>query len=321
MEIILCDVYCYNQVKRYDIHGSVGVVYKIDPFDDHKTPSYHADGNANIIALTNDDEEFTAQYAYSPYGCDLGSAGPVVNENPYRFVGSLGVMEELPNLYFMRARYYSADAALFLSTDPVRKVGPEWKSIAYIYVEANPISNVDPEGLINWGKVWSAAKGIYTDVKKAVISFAIGDIIGLTLSVNTGTKNVTDLIYGFCDIDEEALTLAEGLTDLVLDIVDLVQEDFDWDNDHENVIQAIKMGEEVVYRIYGSSVDSGESSLQKIEEVIEDRVEIDGTSGSGGDGDRSGLSKKTVTVIKEVEPEKPKTFWQKVVSWFKGLFS
>ena len=46
----------------------------------------------------------------------------------------------------MRARYYSADAGVFLSTDSVKKVGPGWKPAAYAYVNGNPLSKIDSQG-------------------------------------------------------------------------------------------------------------------------------------------------------------------------------
>ena len=57
-------------------------------------------------------------------------------------------MEEsgIPGLYFMRARYYSADAGVFLSTDPVKHVGPGWMPSLYSYANLNPPSFGDPNG-------------------------------------------------------------------------------------------------------------------------------------------------------------------------------
>ena len=57
-------------------------------------------------------------------------------------------MQELPGLYFMRARYYSADAAVFLSTDPVKGIGPGWHPSMFLYASGNPIGGIDPEGLV-----------------------------------------------------------------------------------------------------------------------------------------------------------------------------
>ena len=55
-------------------------------------------------------------------------------------------MEELPGLYFMRARYYSAEAGVFLSTDSVKNIGPAWKPNVFSYANDNPLLNNDPTG-------------------------------------------------------------------------------------------------------------------------------------------------------------------------------
>jgi RHS repeat-associated protein len=105
----------------------------------------------NIIALTDGNTNLAAQYAYTPYGRSLGSTNFQSQiSNPYLFVGSQGVQEEsdIPNLYFMRARYYSADAGAFLSTDPIKQIGPSWKPLAYLYANGNPVSLNDPNGKI-----------------------------------------------------------------------------------------------------------------------------------------------------------------------------
>ena len=55
-------------------------------------------------------------------------------------------MQELPGLYFMRARFYSADAAVFLSTDPVKNIGPGWKPELFGYADGSPLNNFDADG-------------------------------------------------------------------------------------------------------------------------------------------------------------------------------
>lgn len=143
MERILCDTTASGQVTAYFIHGP-DLSYRVDATNN--VLYYHADAQANIIAVTDGGGANLAQYAYTPYGRSLGSSLPTITSQPYTFVGSQGVMEELPGLYFMRARYYSADAGVFLSTDPVKKIGPGWKPVAYAYAEGNPLTHIDPKG-------------------------------------------------------------------------------------------------------------------------------------------------------------------------------
>ena len=144
MERVLCDTTSSGQVTAFYIHGP-DLCYRVDA--NNNILCYHADAQANIISVTDGGATNVAQYAYTPYGRSLGSTNLQSQiANPYLFVGSQGVMEELPGLYFMRARYYSADAGVFLSTDPVKKIGPGWKPVSYTYGNANPLSFSDPNG-------------------------------------------------------------------------------------------------------------------------------------------------------------------------------
>jgi RHS repeat-associated protein len=146
MERILCDSTAAGQITAYYIHGP-DLCYRVDAVTGGVT-YYHSDAQANIIALTDNNTNVVAQYAYTPYGRSLGSQQSSTNSQPYLFVGNQGVMEEsdIPGLYFMRARYYLADAGVFLSTDPVKNIGPGWKPVAYSYAGGNPLRYLDPEG-------------------------------------------------------------------------------------------------------------------------------------------------------------------------------
>ena len=148
MERILCDMDGAGAITAWYVHGP-DLSFKVDAAG--KLTCYHADAMANIISLTDSGATNIAQYAYTPYGRSLSSTNcqsrlEALAANPYLFVGSQGVMEELPGLYFMRARYYSADAGVFLSTDPVKNIGPGWKPTAYGYANANPLRFCDATG-------------------------------------------------------------------------------------------------------------------------------------------------------------------------------
>jgi RHS repeat-associated protein len=143
MERILADTDSSGTIMTRYVHGPDGLGYKEDVTTAAIT-CYHADAMGNILRLTDATGTAIADYSYNPYGRLLATTGTATN--PYRFVGSQGVMEEFPNLYFMRARYYSAEAGVFLSTDPVKKIGPGWKPVAYGYAEGNPMRFSDPKG-------------------------------------------------------------------------------------------------------------------------------------------------------------------------------
>ena len=143
MERVLCDMNS-SVITEWYVYGP-DLCYKVDATNG--LTCYHADAMGNIIALTGGNTNLIAEYAYTPYGRTLSSTNSQSQiSNPYLFVGSQGVMEDLPDLYFTRARYYSADASAFLSTDPVKHIGPGWMPSGYLYAGGNPISRMDPSG-------------------------------------------------------------------------------------------------------------------------------------------------------------------------------
>ena len=144
MERIICDTDAAGTITAWYIHGP-DLCYKVDATNG--LTCFHADAQANVIAVTDGGTNLVAQYAYTPYGRSLGSTNFQAQlSNPYLFVGSQGVMEEVPGVYFMRARYYSAETGVFLSTDQIKKIGPGWKPTVYTYSDSRPLALYDPSG-------------------------------------------------------------------------------------------------------------------------------------------------------------------------------
>jgi RHS repeat-associated protein len=163
MERVLCDLNSDATVNYY-VHGP-DLCYKID--SNGNITCFHADAQGNIIALTDGNANLVAQYAYTPYGRSLGSTNFQSQiSNPYLFVGSQGVQQEsdIPNLYFMRARYYSADAGVFLSTDSVKHIGSGWEPAAYVYANNNSLSGIDPNGTEPISDLIAFNVGLYSDI-------------------------------------------------------------------------------------------------------------------------------------------------------------
>jgi RHS repeat-associated protein len=138
-----------GQFLRYYVWTPGGaLLYMIDAAGGNKVYFHHFDRTGSTLALTDSSGTVTDTYAYSPYGELLGHNGS--STQPFTFVGEYGVRREDTGgaLYHMRARYYDAAAARFISREPLWPQLWEPKSInPYQYALLNPVSNVDLDGL------------------------------------------------------------------------------------------------------------------------------------------------------------------------------
>ncbi|MEI7731823.1 MAG: LamG-like jellyroll fold domain-containing protein [Verrucomicrobiota bacterium] len=223
MERILCDVTASGVITAWYVHGP-DLCFRIDATTN--LLCYHADAQANIIALTGANGTNTALYAYTPYGRSLVSTNFVpstINSQPYTFVGSQGVMEEVPGLFFMRARYYSADAGVFLSTDPVKNIGPGWQSTIMSYAKNNPTLYIDPTGnrsVWNWAgdMVGIAVGGLIILGGISVCGTGAGALVGvpvIAFGLGMTGASMADIIHPINDGISDAHTVKnEALSDM-----------------------------------------------------------------------------------------------------------
>jgi RHS repeat-associated protein len=136
---VLAETDASGNVKAYYVYG-LGLLYRITP--DEQRATYHFNHRGDTIALSNDRQNLTDLYTYDEFGNLLDRRGST--PNPFTFVGRHGVMQETPSFYFMRARYYDAEAGRFLSEDPLGFEGGDWN--LYSYTASNPIGYIDSQG-------------------------------------------------------------------------------------------------------------------------------------------------------------------------------
>lgn len=141
---VLAETNTANAVQRYYIHSNYGLVAQIDAAGN--SSFYHFDPSGNTQALTNASGQVTDTYAYTPFGETTRSGS---TPNPFQFAGQYGVRNyNNTQLYDMRARWYAADQARFLSLDPLLgDVNDPQTLNRYAYVGGNPVMRVDPSGL------------------------------------------------------------------------------------------------------------------------------------------------------------------------------
>ena len=105
--------------------------------------AYHTDGLGSVTALTGGNQALQATYTYDAYGQVIAKTGTVIN--PYTYTGR--ERDTLTGLYYYRTRYYDSNVGRFLTKDgfPGETSRPLSQN-KFIYVEGNPIINVDPTG-------------------------------------------------------------------------------------------------------------------------------------------------------------------------------
>ena len=132
-----------RNITSYYVYDPWGLVAKMTG---GQTYFYHFDGLGSTIAMTNASGSIVNKYAYDEYGNVLASVEGV--SNPFKYVGRYGIMHDDTGLLYMRARYYDPEVGRFISRDPIGFAGGDIN--LYAYVAANPVTWVDPLGLIKF---------------------------------------------------------------------------------------------------------------------------------------------------------------------------
>jgi RHS repeat-associated protein len=106
--------------------------------------SYLTDALGSVLSLRNPDQSAQADYTYGAYG-ETAETPPGASSNLIKYTGR---EQDTAGLYYYRNRYYSPLTDRFLSEDPIGLAGGE---NLYSYVEGNPVSLTDPDGLLGRG--------------------------------------------------------------------------------------------------------------------------------------------------------------------------
>jgi len=128
-----------GNITAYYIYG-LGLVSKIEGSNAYY---YQYDGLGSTIAITDTTGAVKNKYAYDDFG-NVASNSTETISNPFKYVGGAGVITDLPDLLFMRARYYLPSVGRFANKDPIGFGGG---INMYNYVYSNPINFIDPTGL------------------------------------------------------------------------------------------------------------------------------------------------------------------------------
>lgn len=109
---------------------------------DAENTFYHSDGNGNVTALIDGNQNIAAKYLYDAFGNKLGVSGRLAEANTYCF--SSKEYHANSGLYYYGYRFYDPNLQRWLNHDPIEENG----SInLYGFVANEPIGRVDDTGL------------------------------------------------------------------------------------------------------------------------------------------------------------------------------
>ncbi|MCX5885489.1 MAG: cysteine peptidase family C39 domain-containing protein [Proteobacteria bacterium] len=138
---ILAETDSNGTITAYYVYG-LGLISKIVPSGQtYQAYYYHSDGIGSTIAMTDSSGTIVNKYAYDAFGKVMNQAETI--NNPFKYVGRFGVMDEGNGLLYMRARYYDLEVGRFINKDPIGLFGGY---NLYTYVANNPINLIDPLG-------------------------------------------------------------------------------------------------------------------------------------------------------------------------------
>ncbi len=165
---------------------------------------HHIDLVGSIRAITDATGTVTASYEYEPFGVTVKTTGSY--QDNLGFAGKR--LDAGSGLSYFGARYYDSEMGRFISRDPV-KDGRNW----YVYCYNNPLSYVDPNGLLSLQLAAPIVLGIVPTL--ANVGVKITDVLITTGSVllNMGSEAVSFLSNGLVEFAHTVGDVAQGFAD------------------------------------------------------------------------------------------------------------
>ncbi|MCP4110882.1 MAG: hypothetical protein GY749_36070 [Desulfobacteraceae bacterium] len=155
--------YVWGLDLSQSLQGAGGIGGLIATLDNSASVVYYYfyDANGNVGQLANAaDGSIAAHYEYDPFGNIIKAEGEYRDSNPYHF--STKYFDTETGFLYYGFRHYSSELGRWLNRDPIgedgfRAVRSKIKDVhrirdtqplrLYVFVENNPLSNVDSHGL------------------------------------------------------------------------------------------------------------------------------------------------------------------------------
>jgi RHS repeat-associated protein len=163
-----------------DLWDACGIGGLLARTDTNGSTFYHGDGNGNVTALMDGNENIVARYLFNPFGKLIGQWGSMANANTMQFSS----MPQHDGLTLYPFRGYEPNFQRWLNQDPIQEAGG---INLYRFNYNNPLAYIDPYGLYSWSEwesIVGAGAGGWSDAASS-----IGQTIGGSL--NTGYDAAT----------------------------------------------------------------------------------------------------------------------------------
>jgi len=188
--------------------------------------TYHFDYRGSTVAITNANGTVTDTFEYDTYGKLTAHSGS--NNTQFLYNGRDGVLTEDNGLIYMRARYYSPTLRRFVNADKVH--GDITNSLSlnrYTYVNGNPASFVDPEGLKGidargGNPIQQNAKKVYFGSEYTALTIndvdcdKINDVDYDNTKANKDQQTLIDTFKTIVSYLPDSVSVSEGLSGVIL---------------------------------------------------------------------------------------------------------
>lgn len=176
------NLYCYSPQGKLLCENINGSSYFV-----------HDNYRGDVITLTDEDGDISAQYYYDPWGNQLTYSDSVTQ--PFRYAGYYYDAET--GLYYCKGRYYSPRLRRFLTRDSVGNIdtgGPQTLNL-YSYVGNNPVNYTDPTGEMAGALALGAVGGALS--WSPVGWVILGVVVVGTIAYAQNNKQLNKKISGF----------------------------------------------------------------------------------------------------------------------------
>lgn len=197
-----------GETTLYYSYNPIGSVTDITDANGCPVRHYAYDAEGRVVSETVADPAAAASITPDRQQA-LNAALQLSKNNPFKYVGRYGIMDDGNGLWFMRARYTDQGTARFISPDPA---GTLYDVNLYRYAANNPILYIDQSGesiistFINMGSggfkegagqaAKQAVKTAATQTEKSGIGFADAATTGAIRAGQAGAGKIVNVLAG-----------------------------------------------------------------------------------------------------------------------------